>query len=307
MTRLPGGLNRDPREVLLFFAGTFVQITALAVIARNAGGLEHAPATVPLAMLTPMLSAAAVQKFVARQPVFGRDGLGLRWSGLHWLLLAPALIAMLLVISFAVTFGVSPETMATYPQFVGQLGHLANVPKGLGVGASLAAAVAITVLVAPVLNLPIFLGEEIGWRGFMNPRLIRMFGRRGLLAGGAIWAVWHLPIILLGHNYPDHPLLGMAVWIPVCACLNVLLDAVRRASGSILPCALAHGMLNQLGMLLLLLAVRKDRFIDVLHGPVGLIGLAVLLPAAIWAYHRATILDEHRDAGGMALPAASAA
>ncbi|TIO41823.1 MAG: CPBP family intramembrane metalloprotease, partial [Mesorhizobium sp.] len=43
------------------------------------------------------------------------------------------------------------------------------------------------------------LGEEPGWRGFATPHFL---GRRPALAGslilGVIWAIWHLPLGLLG-------------------------------------------------------------------------------------------------------------
>lgn len=37
------------------------------------------------------------------------------------------------------------------------------------------------------------LGEEFGWRGFAQPRLVRRYGPvTGSLVVGAVWAVWHL-------------------------------------------------------------------------------------------------------------------
>ncbi len=45
------------------------------------------------------------------------------------------------------------------------------------------------------------LGEEIGWRGFLLPRLVHQFGFGfGCLLSGCIWAVWHYPL-LLGADY----------------------------------------------------------------------------------------------------------
>lgn len=46
------------------------------------------------------------------------------------------------------------------------------------------------------------LGEEIGWRGFLVPELNRWLGfHRAALISGAIWAVWHWPLVIwAGYN-----------------------------------------------------------------------------------------------------------
>jgi membrane protease YdiL (CAAX protease family) len=49
-------------------------------------------------------------------------------------------------------------------------------------------------LQATVFGALILLGEEIGWRGFMLPRLLTLFRwRSSALIGGVLWAVWHFP------------------------------------------------------------------------------------------------------------------
>jgi membrane protease YdiL (CAAX protease family) len=41
------------------------------------------------------------------------------------------------------------------------------------------------------------LGEELGWRWFLFPRLQQQFGFHGAcLISGVIWAVWHFPELL---------------------------------------------------------------------------------------------------------------
>ena len=150
------------------------------------------------------------------------------------------------MMSLVVNIAITPGLLADHVQVQRNLQHL-NVPHDISPSAQMALAVVVTVLVAPVINLPIFLGEEVGWRGFMNPRLQQLFGRRGLVLGGVIWAMWHLPIILLGHNYPTHPWAGLLVWISICVCMNILLAEAAQRSGSVLPCAPAHGMMNQVG------------------------------------------------------------
>ena len=42
------------------------------------------------------------------------------------------------------------------------------------------------------------LGEELGWRGFLLPRLLERFGplAAGLIVG-TIWMAWHIPAFLM--------------------------------------------------------------------------------------------------------------
>lgn len=42
--------------------------------------------------------------------------------------------------------------------------------------------------------IPAF-GEELGWRGFLLPKLLPMGRRRALLLHGSIWGAWHWPIL----------------------------------------------------------------------------------------------------------------
>ncbi len=50
--------------------------------------------------------------------------------------------------------------------------------------------------------------EESGWRGFLLNKLKHQSFIKTSFTIGLIWGVWHAPIILAGHNYPDHPCHG---------------------------------------------------------------------------------------------------
>ena len=100
------------------------------------------------------------------------------------------------------------------------------------------------IVLAPVLNAVFTLGEELGWRGYLLPKLLPLGQWRALLISGLIWGLWHAPVILLGYNYPGRPLLGMAMMTILCVILGILFGWTRLATGSVWPAVIAHGSLN---------------------------------------------------------------
>ncbi len=63
------------------------------------------------------------------------------------------------------------------------------------------------------------LGEELGWRGYLHKEWAQGHTLLPFLVIGGIWGWWHLPGILLGHNYPDYPLLGGFILMPLVTIL----------------------------------------------------------------------------------------
>ncbi len=55
---------------------------------------------------------------------------------------------------------------------------------------------------AAFINLVPALGEELGWRGWLLPKLMPLGAIPAILTSGVIWGLWHTPLILLGYNYP---------------------------------------------------------------------------------------------------------
>ncbi|MFB3880628.1 MAG: CPBP family intramembrane glutamic endopeptidase [Armatimonadota bacterium] len=125
-----------------------------------------------------------------------------------------------------------------------------------------------------ILNLIPCFGEEFGWRGYLLMRLLPLGRVRAMVLTGAIWGLWHAPIILQGHNYPQHPLLGVPLMVTFCILLGIVLGWLRLASGSIFPAALAHASVN--GPASNTLAFLRARN-DLAAGLTGLLGQAVIL------------------------------
>ena len=105
------------------------------------------------------------------------------------------------------------------------------------------------VTVGPLINSIPSLGEEVGWRGMLLPLLCeRMSERRAAIVSGVIWGLWHAPIIAMGHNYgtgyPGFPVTGILTMVVACTSIGCLLSWLRLRSGSVWPCAVAHGAIN---------------------------------------------------------------
>lgn len=87
-------------------------------------------------------------------------------------------------------------------------------------------------------------GEELGWRGF----LVRQFEKQKFLKValiiGFVWGIWHSPIILMGHNYPEYPVLGVFMMTAWCILLSPLFLYITLKAKSVIAAAILHGTLN---------------------------------------------------------------
>ena len=93
------------------------------------------------------------------------------------------------------------------------------------------------------------LGEEIGWRGFMMPRLEKKMGiGPAILVGGIIWGVWHYPINYYGHNfgtgYWGEPWLGFLLFTIFTISMNALLTLAVKKTNSVWSAAFMHAVNN---------------------------------------------------------------
>ena len=93
------------------------------------------------------------------------------------------------------------------------------------------------------------LGEELGWRAFLQPTLEARYGPlRGTLLVGLIWAFWPLPASLAGYNDSVHPWLNTLLLFPagVISLTFAFAWLYRHSRGSVWAVAIAHGANNTL-------------------------------------------------------------
>jgi CAAX protease family protein len=176
-------------------------------------------------MFAPAIAAIVVRKWVTGE---GFTGAGLRPRlrrgrryYLFAILLAPGLTV--LIIALTVMFGVAEPQ----PHF--RLGA-ASPPLALII------AIAVT---------PLLWGEEFGWRGYLQPRLVPGRPVWSAIATGAIWGLWHYPLIVLtGFNYPDSPVLGLIPFTLFTIFMSVILGWLQLRAGSSWAPSLAHSGVN---------------------------------------------------------------
>lgn len=130
------------------------------------------------------------------------------------------------------------------------------------------------------------LGEEIGWRGFLFPRLKANFGRtKGLVIGGIIHGSWHFPLMLLigyeyGKEYIGAPLLGLFTFCIFTISTGIISDFLYEKSECIWLPALFHGCINSgFNPYMLNTCEHSERSI---FGPVD-VGMISVIPMLLFA------------------------
>lgn len=128
-------------------------------------------------------------------------------------------------------------------------------------------------------------GEELGWRGFLLYQFRNMnFGKASLLIG-SIWGIWHAPLILMGHNYPQHPQIGVLMMTVLCILLTPLLLYFTIKSKSVIAAAIAHGTMNATATISIIPITGGN---DLLVGMPGLAGMiaVMILTIGLFIYDR---------------------
>lgn len=214
------------REILAFLLVVFGLATGLAV------GLPHAHLNVPASALLPTV-AVTILTFTLFPRGTRRDlwrSFRLRRAGLRswgWALGVPILLC-------GAAFGAALLVGA---------GHLQTIPfTGAALG-TFASATAANVVIMMVL----LMGEEIGWRGFLLPRVQQLTTRRrAAVLTGFAHGCFHLPLILIATTYDAD---GSRWIVAPVAVLTITAAGVFYAwlkdrSGSVWPAGIGHTFAN---------------------------------------------------------------
>jgi len=226
-------------------------------------------------MFMPALSVILLSKFVWKEKVPGLSKpKGLKVFALAWLF--PVVLSFL-VIPISMLFpGVDLSlTMQGMMDKLSPEQATAMKTQIDMIGPFLPFVLIIQALIAGItINAIAALGEEYLWRGLMLKELKKYGWIKASLFIGAAWGLWHAPLILQGHNYPEHPQLGVLMMIIWCILLTPSLIYFTIRTKSVLTAAVMHGTINaSYGFAILYLVGGNDLTV----GLTGLSGFIVLI------------------------------
>jgi len=288
-------MSKHVHKSALFIGLTFLVNWSLAQLFFTLGGRWHTPAGMAMGalyMLVPMAVTILVQKGIYSEPIC--EPLGVSFRPNRWFLIAWMLPP---VVAFA-TFGVSlllpgveysPQMQGIVERFesmlppdqVQQLKEQMDRTPVAFLGAVLLGGLSAGVTV----NAAAGFGEELGWRGLLQRELAFLGFWRSSVFIGFIWGLWHAPLILQGHNYPQHRVAGVLMMTVWCMLLAPIFSYIRVKAQSVIAAAIIHGTLNATyGLAIVFVRGGSDLTTGVTGLP-GFIVLAVVI-LILWLHDR---------------------
>lgn len=279
-------MNINVRKIVIFLVLTFAVNYLMVFVYLQAGGKWEGWPSMALAityMFIPIIMALVVQKMIYRQPAIQPLGISFkinRWFFIAWFLppiLAIAAMGVSLLLpgvsytpdmsGFIDTYRktLTPDQVELMKQ---QMTTLPVHPIWLGLIQGLVAGTTINAIAG--------FGEELGWRGLLQRELAPLGFWKSSLLIGVIWGIWHMPLILQGHNYPQHPQIGVLMMTVWCTLMGPIISYVRVKARSVIAAAIFHGTLNATFALSIMLISGGDDLTVGIAGLAGFIAFALV-------------------------------
>jgi membrane protease YdiL (CAAX protease family) len=154
-----------------------------------------------------------------------------------------------------------------------------------------------------ILVLTFALGEEIGMRGYLQPRLMSLGRTRALLVVGLVWATWHMPLYyFVAKLFPvGNVLLFLPLFYGTIVAASFIFGYLRIYTGSTWPASIAHSVHNAAWEALGALTVTSSPMLVNLYlvGDYGILVLVGTVIGAIWlAYYLRSGMNRAQQRGG---------
>lgn len=253
-----------------------------------------------LFMPGPAIAAFIIQKFIYKEG-FKNYGWSLEKKKLKWIFYTILIFLALLLLTFAAIglfgntgiithFGQLDFSQESFnKKFLEMVADKVDVSKikipEISAWLFLVISLLQGIIAGATVNLPFMFGEEFGWRGLLLYETRSLGFLRAALFTGVVWGLWHSPLILMGHNYPNHPHVGIIMMCLMTTALSPVFAYVRVKMKSILSACILHGMINATAALFLLYVTNANELFNGLAGVAGVIA-GVIIAVGIYLFDK---------------------
>lgn len=236
----------ENKKITYYLISLFIISYVFQGIVLCIGGLNNDNISILLGVLMFFPAIAAVIFVIITKE--GIKSLGLKIRPNKWCLYGifiPVVFSIILIVIQHI-FGIGNLKYFKYGHGVVTISKYATVLGGVNTIPVFIINMILTIIISSISFTLVTAGEEIGWRGYLQPKLTSKYGFiKGNIILGLVWGYWHAPIILAGYNYPENPILGALILMPtICVLFSIILGYLREKSKSIWPAALAHASIN---------------------------------------------------------------
>jgi membrane protease YdiL (CAAX protease family) len=228
-------MAKNKKAIIVFLIITFVLSSVCYFIYISIG--ESAAGMTSLLMWCPGLSAIIVKiVFYKKEKV-----LGFGKCKLKYILMGLLIPVLYLGVSYGIYWAINPSALTgqVYSKLVG-------------------------FMIAAFLSFVVTaIGEEIGWRGFLLPKMNEMFSySHTVIICGLIWAVWHYPIMIAGLYQSGTPVYYQLPMFTIeIVLVTAILAYLRMNSDNVWPAILLHASHNYFNQMIFGSLTKADKSI----------------------------------------------
>lgn len=124
-------------------------------------------------------------------------------------------------------------------------------------------------------------GEEIGWRGFLTPKVYKAGWKYPTLYSGLIWALWHIPLVAFAGYYENlNSFVVVSLYTSLILILNIFMNWTRLHYESVFISSFAHAFYNFFFQTFWLYLLFKEKgrnvgYWEIFGGDMGILPIAL--------------------------------
>ncbi len=279
--------------LLISFAFSWALFSGIHFVGGLNTGNPAVFAMMALAMFGPAIGALACTFLFERERWADALGLKVRFKRLlSWLPYAWGVPIILAAASVIITLLINQQPPADAAASIAAQIEAQGVKLPMPADTLLMLTLAVNLPIGIVINsLVLTFSEELGWRGWLQPKLAHLGFWKSSLLIGVIWGLWHAPIIVMGYNFPGLGIYGAALMCAFCVAITPYLAIIREGGAGAWGAGAFHGAINAVvGVSFLFLTKPEWPW----NGLLGLGGLGLMLAGWIaieaWRRKRGAVL-----------------